>query len=95
MKIKLVGEKDNPTVIDASNNSLIVPHLSTLYFNFAREYTGLKRRHSGELVMRNGWVCLDYDEDGYLIGLEVHEGDPLSAGATPIGYLQPDNVTVQ
>ena len=61
------------------------------YFDFSPEYKSERRRHDGQLVVSNGWINLDYDDNGFLVGLEIVEGDPFAANIQPPTYLQPKN----
>ena len=68
--------------------------LSSALAPFSRAYLDFnpqakqRRRHDGQLVLSNGWICLDYDDRGFLVGLEFVEGDPFGE---VISYLQPRN----
>jgi len=69
---------------------------SRIYLDLSPDqHEGMPRRHQGELIMRNGWVHLDYDREGFLIGLEFVEGDPFTGVTEAIRYLQPVNPLVQ
>ena len=64
---------------------------SRIYIQLAPQSKEIPRRHQGELVLRNGWVNLDYDQEGFLVGFEITEGDPFSGVTECISYLQPIN----
>ena len=67
---------------------------SRIYIQLAPQSKEIARRHQGELVLRNGWLHLDYDKEGFLIGLELVEGDPFTGVTECIQYLQPINPLV-
>lgn len=72
---------DKPAVLESGER---------MYFDFDSQ-AGVRVRHAGQLVLQNGWLNLDYDASGYLIGLEVVQGDPAVLQIAPPDYLQPLN----
>lgn len=52
-----------------------------------------RRRHGINdcLVIEQGGIFLDYDQGGFLVGLEIVEGDPFKMKIHPIDYMQPKN----
>ncbi len=92
MKILLACPRSNPAVINTNEQSITIPPDGVLALNLTgKARSGVVVRHDGELVTRSGWVCLDYDDEGYLVGLEFHEGDPFEANTKNMSYLQPNN----
>jgi hypothetical protein len=57
-----------------------------IYVDISPETTE-RIRHDGQIVMAHGWINLDYSREGYLVGLEFVEGDPLKID--PPQYLRP------
>ena len=51
----------------------------------------VRRRHDCALVMANGTIHLDYDSQGWLVGMELVEEDPRKNTTGPAEYLQPKN----
>jgi hypothetical protein len=78
-----------------SNTSIESTPDSRIYVQLNPDSKEMARRHPGELVMRNGWVHLDYDKEGFLIGIELVEGDPFTGVTECIQYLQPINPLIQ
>lgn len=78
MKIKL-DKPDVPTsnhvIVD---NSLDIVDGGMLYLNF-NEAAKMRVRGNRELVLRNGWICLDQDDEGYICGIEIVSGDPYAS----------------
>jgi hypothetical protein len=97
MKIQLQSDNNPLTTDDENNKNIIldVDSRSRLYLQLDPNSKNMPRRHPGELVMRNGWVCLDYDNEGFLIGLEFVQGDPMTGVSECIQYLQPINPLLQ
>ena len=101
--MKLSLQSDNkPFIKDQSENTsdrlttVEVHPDSRIYLDLSPDqHKGMPRRHPGELVMRNGWVHLDYDKEGFLVGMEFVEGDPFTGVTEAISYLQPINPLVQ
>jgi hypothetical protein len=90
--MKITMKSDNhPLMVDPAEGSVHSTPDSRLYIKFDPQYKGIPRRHDGELVLRNGWVHLDYDESGFLVGIEIVEGDPVTGVSECIPYLQPVN----
>lgn len=94
MKISLKSD-NQPLMVDPAAGEIHASPDSRTYINFNSQYKKVRRRHQGELVLRDGWVCLDYDEEGFLCGLEVVEGDPVTGVSECIPYLQPINPLIQ
>jgi hypothetical protein len=89
-------QSDNkPIQINPEYNIVESSPDSRIYIQLAPNSKEMPRRHDGELVLRNGWVHLDYDKDGFLIGLEIVEGDPFTGVTETIPYLQPINPLIQ
>ena len=90
--MKIFFKSDNkPLQANTSEGSVLAQPDSRLYINLDSDTVKPRRRHDGELVMRNGWIHLDYDEAGYIVGLELVEGDPVTGVTECIPYLQPIN----
>lgn len=94
MKITLKSD-NRPLKVDVSEGAIHSAPDSRLYIKFPQEQNTTPRRHDGELVLRNGWVHLDYDNEGFLVGMEIVEGDPVTGVTECIPYLQPVNPMVQ
>lgn len=56
------------------------------YFTFNKN-SRIRIRHENALVLENGWIDIDLDGDGYVVGIEIHEGNPF--GRTPLQAFQP------
>ena len=82
------GPQDVPSY---KNISVSADSQSKIYIQLAPNSKDMPRRHQGELVLSNGWVHLDYDSQGFLVGLEIVEGDPFTGTTEAISYLQPIN----
>ena len=96
MKIFLNSNKAQPPTLDLNEGLVSVPSDTKLYINLDQQNRiELRKRHPGELVLRNGWICLDYDAEGFLVGLELVEGDPMTGVTECIDYLQPVNPLIQ
>jgi len=94
--MKIVLSSDNkPLKMDPSAGAIYAERDSRTYIKLSPEVTKIPRRHQGELVLRNGWAHLDYDDEGFLIGLEIVEGDPFTGVSECIPYLQPINPLIQ
>lgn len=94
--MKIVFKSDNqPLMVNPEEGSLIATQDSRIYVKLSPEHNKLFRRHPGELVLRNGWVHLDYDDEGFLVGMEIVEGDPMTGVSSCIPYLQPINPLIQ
>jgi hypothetical protein len=73
---------------------LDIPVGGRLYLNLTGgPRAGVVIRGDYELVTKGGWICIDYDDDGFLVGLEFHSGDPFGNKSLnkKSGYLQPKN----
>lgn len=75
---------------DSNKEETQVKPRQTAYINFDKFCTE-RFRAQGELVIHNGWACLDYDSQGFLVGIELHAGDPFNGQVSPPDYLQPKN----
>jgi hypothetical protein len=94
--MKILFKSDNePLMVNPAMGSLEGTSDSRIYINLSPDQKKLPRRHDGELVLRNGWMCLDYDAEGFLVGLEIVEGDPMTGVSECIPYLQPVNPLIQ
>lgn len=93
MKILLEGQSAFNSVIDGNDGSLIVSDGGKVYLNMTgAPRRGVIIRGDYELVLKDGWICFDYDCDtGYVVGLEIHSGNPFDKSCSPRkpGYLQP------
>jgi hypothetical protein len=94
--MKIILSSDNkPLMVDPQAGAVMNEPDSRVYIKLNPEHTKICRRHDGELVLRNGWVHLDYDDEGFLVGLEIVEGDPQTGVTETIPYLQPLNPLTQ
>jgi hypothetical protein len=84
-------EGNEEILIDQHEGSITIPSNRRLRFKFTDKHSGgIVIRHPGELVLHDGWICLGYDREGYLVELEIHEGDPYkNANTENMSYLQP------
>lgn len=89
MKIEFKSDH-KPLMVDLDNAAIQATPDSRIYIKLS-DFKKIPRRHDGELVLRTGWVHLDYDDEGYLVGLEIVEGDPATGVTEAIPYLQPLN----
>jgi hypothetical protein len=91
--MKIFIKSDNqPLKANAAQGLILTQPDSRTYIGLCQgENKWMPKRHPGELIMRNGWIYLDYDNDGFLVGLEVVEGDPATGVSESIPYLQPRN----
>jgi hypothetical protein len=91
----VISSDNKPLTFDPQKGKVHGEQDSRIYLRLAPEYKVIPRRHQGELVLRNGWMHLDYDNEGFLIGIEIVEGDPISGVTECIPYLQPVNPLIQ
>lgn len=90
MNIKISSD-NKPLAFDLQKGQIHGDQDSRIYLKLSPEHNQIPRRHQGELVLRNGWMHLDYDDEGFLIGVEIVEGDPITGVSECIPYLQPIN----
>jgi hypothetical protein len=77
MKILMEGRQNNPVIFDDRDNSFVIPEKGKLYLNTTgAPRSGVVVRLPGELVLRHGWVNFEMDDEGYIVGIEIHAGDP-------------------
>ena len=94
--MKIFFRSDNqPLMIDPKEGSIHATPDTRTYISMGGPQKGMPTRHDGELIMENGWVCLDFDSRGFLVGLELVEGDPMTGVTNWIPYLQPTNPLIQ
>ena len=103
MKIEITSDKSPldltqfPSAVETGHPrevSVTSPPDSRMYVKLTED-CDVPHRHPGELVLRNGWACLDYDKEGFLVGIEIVEGDPFTGTSECISYLQPTNPLLQ
>lgn len=95
MKI-LIKSDNQPLMVNPAEGFIVTQPDSRTYIKLSQDIVSkIPKRHQGELVMRHGWVHLDYDEDGFLVGFEVVEGDSQTGVTEAIPYLQPVNPLIQ
>lgn len=90
MDIKISSD-NKPLSMRPADGTIIAEPDSRIHIKLNPQYNKIPRRHQGELVLRNGWIHLDYDEEGFLVALEIVEGDPETGVTEAIPYLQPIN----
>ena len=97
MKIFMDSPYSESPTLDLKEGSISVPQDQKLYIHLGSKGKSkeINRRHDGELIMQNGWIHLDYDIHGFLVGLEIVEGDPITGVSSCIEYLQPINPLIQ
>ena len=91
MKLILSGTKQFFVKGEGARDFTEITPDGNLYIDFDPK-AAPRRRHTGEMVFQNGIIRLDYDQAGYLAGMEIVECNPFTGGPIEVPeHLQPKN----